>query len=419
MGLSSSLYSAISGLQSNSQAMGVTGNNISNSNTVGFKSSSTVFADLLSATIASSSGDSQVGRGSQVQSVKSNFSQGGFENTESTTDMAIDGDGFFIVSDPSNDIQLYTRNGSFNFDSQGYLISAEGYRLQGSLYNSAGNLISGSLDDIQIDGVSQIPAHQTSEVTLQTNLDCNSDIIAAFDVTTPVDTSNYSTTTTLYDSLGTTHLATTYFTKTADQTWEWNVAVDSDDLLAGGTDDLTVIASGTLTFNSDGELLTGQTGATGTLAWSNGSNSSQTITYSFDTTQYDNDSTVFAQDQDGYGPGEVTDVDIDTDGVVSAIYSNGETIKVAKISLATFANVNGLSAAGGSLYTATSSSGTATIGYPGESQGTLSTQSLELSNVDLAAEMVDLITIQSGYNANSKVITTTDEMLQEALNMKR
>ncbi len=219
MGLSSSLYSAISGLQSNSQAMSVTGNNISNSNTVGFKSSSTVFADLLSSAISSSSGNSQIGRGTQVQSVKSNFSQGGFENTESTTDIAIDGSGFFIVSNPANDTELYTRNGSFSFDNQGYLISAEGYRLQGSLYNSAGNLISGSLSDIQVDGVSQLGAQSTSEITLQTNLDSNSDIITAFDITDSVNTSNYSTTTSIYDSLGTAHLATTYFTKTADQTW--------------------------------------------------------------------------------------------------------------------------------------------------------------------------------------------------------
>lgn len=419
MGLSSSLYSAISGLQSNAQAMSVTGNNISNSNTVGFKSSSTVFADLLSSAISSSSGDSQIGRGTQVQSVTTNFSQGGFENTESTTDIAIDGSGFFIVSNPANDTELYTRNGSFSFDDQGYLISAEGYRLQGSLYNSAGNLISGSLANIQVDGISQLGAKSTSEVTLQTNLDSNSDIIATFDITDSVNTSNYSTTTSIYDSLGTAHLATTYFTKTADQTWNWNVGVDSDDLAVVSTDDLTVIASGTLTFDANGELLTGQTGTTGAIAWANGSNTSQSILYTFDTTQYDSDSSVFAQNQNGYTSGIVSSVDIDNDGIVSATYSNGITTEVAKIVLATFANADGLSAAGGSLYSSTRSSGTATIGYPGDSQGTLSVQSLELSNVDLTAEMVDLITIQNGYNANSKVIVTTNEMLEEALAMKR
>lgn len=419
MGLSSSLYSAISGLQSNSQAMSVTGNNISNSNTIGFKSSSTVFADLLSASISSSSGGDQVGRGSQVQSVTGNFSQGGFENTESTTDIAIDGNGFFIVSDSANDIQLYTRNGSFSFDDEGYLVNGEGYRVQGSLYNDAGNLISGTLTDIQVDGVSQLAAQETSEITLQTNLDSNSDIIAAFDVADAVNTSNYSTTTAIYDSLGTAHLATTYFTKTADQTWEWNIAVDSDDLAAGGADALTTIANGIITFDENGELLTGETATTAAIAWANGSNANQTISYNFATTQYDSDSTVFSQDQNGYTSGEVSSVDVDNDGIVSATYSNGKIMNVGMISLATFANVDGLSSVGGSLYSATSSSGSATIGYAGDSQGTLSVQSLELSNVDLAAEMVDLITIQSGYNANSKVIVTTNEMLEEALNMKR
>jgi len=128
---------------------------------------------------------------------------------------------------------------------------------------------------------------------------------------------------------------------------------------------------------------------------------------------------VFSQDQDGYASGEVTDVDIAADGTVSAVYANGETIAVAMISLASFTNPDGLDSEGGSLFAATAESGTPTIGYAGASQGTLVTQALELANVDLAAEFVDLITIQNGYTANSRVITTTDEMLQELLNLKR
>ncbi|MBU0960089.1 MAG: flagellar hook protein FlgE [Proteobacteria bacterium] len=419
MGLSSTLYTAISGLQSNSQAMTVTGNNIANTNTIGFKSSSTVFADMLSANIASSSGNSEVGQGSQVQSVLTDFSQGGFESTGSSTDLAIQGDGFLIVSDPANDIQLYTRNGSLSFDANGYLVTADGYRVQGSPFNDDGEMINGNLSDIQVDHVAQIAAKKTENVTLQTNLDSNSEILGAFDVVNPDDTSNYVTTATVYDSLGTAHLTTCYFTKTADQTWTWNLAVDSDDLAAGGAEDLTVVSSGVITFDENGNLLTGEVGTTGALAWANGSNAAQDITYNFETTQFDSDSTVFSQDQDGYASGEVTSVDIAADGTVSAVYSNGETIAVAMISLATFTNPNGLDSAGGSLYSATSQSGTPTIGYPGTSQGMLVTQALELSNVDLSAEFVDLITVQNAYTANSRVITTTDEMLQELLNLKR
>lgn len=417
MGLSSAFYTAISGLQGNSQAMTVTGNNIANSNTVGFKSSSTVFADLLSANIASSSGNSQVGRGSQVQTVQTCFSQGGFESTESGTDIAIEGSGFFIVSDPLSETCLYTRNGNFSFDDNGYLVTADGFRVQGSTYNADGILASGNLSDIQVDLVSQIEAQQTENVTLQTNLDSNSDILSGFDITAPEDTSNYATTTTIYDSLGTSHLLTCYFAKTADQQWDWHLTVDAADL--GGTaGDLQEIGNGTITFDENGNLLTGGAAAVAALTWDNGS-AAQNITYNFDTTQFNSDSTVFSQDQDGYPSGEVTDVDIAADGTVSAVYSNGETMAVAMISLATFINTDGLDAVGGSLYSATSESGTPTIGYAGASQGTLITQALELSNVDLATEFVDLITIQNGYSANSRVITTIDDMMQELINLKR
>ncbi|MDD2467958.1 MAG: flagellar hook protein FlgE [Desulfobulbus sp.] len=423
MGLSTALYTAITGLQGTSQAMTVTGNNIANSSTVGFKSSSTLFSDLLSANIASSGGNSQVGRGSQVQTVQTNYSQGGFESTESSTDLAIEGNGFFIVNDPLSDSTLYTRNGNFSFDDSGFLVTADGYRVQGSTYNDNGILASGNLRDIQVDLVSQIEAKQTENVNLQTNLDSNSDILnsGVFDLTSPEDTSNYATTTTVYDSLGTSHLFTCYFTKVSDQVWDWNLTVDGGDLTTGTPGVLENVGTGTLTFDSNGNLLSGDTGTSiaNILDWDNGSNQNQLITYSFDTTQFDSNSTVFSQDQDGYASGEVTDVDISADGTVSAVYSNGETISVAMISLATFINPDGLDATGSSLFSETGQSGTPTIGYPGSSQGTIITQALELSNVDLATEFVDLITIQNAYSASSKVITTTNEMLDELVNLIR
>nr|WP_321467330.1 flagellar hook protein FlgE [uncultured Desulfobulbus sp.] len=441
MGLSTALYTAITGLQGTSQAMTVTGNNIANSSTVGFKASSTLFSDLLSANIASSSGNSQVGRGSQVQTVQTNYSQGGFESTESSTDIAIEGSGFFIVSDPLSDSTLYTRNGNFSFDDDGYLVTADGYRLQGSIYNENGVLASGNLTDIQVDLVSQIEAKQTENVELQTNLDSNADILnlGVFDITAPEDTSNYATTTTVYDSLGTSHLLTCYFTKVSDLEWDWNLTVDGGDITGGTAGVLENIGSGTLYFDSEGNIITQDSGvarldtngnqiigepSTGTttassLLWNNGSDQAQQITYSFDTTQFDSDSAVFSQDQDGYASGEVTDVDIASDGTVSAVYSNGETMEVAMISLATFINPDGLDAVGSSLFSETNESGGPTIGYPGSSQGTLITQALELSNVDLATEFVDLITIQNAYSASSKVITTTNEMLDELVNLIR
>ena len=423
MGLSSTLYTGISGLKSNSEAMSVTGNNISNSNTVGFKSSATLFSDVLSASISSASGSSQVGRGVQISTVSTTFSQGSFQSTSNSTDLAIEGDGFFMVSSAGSEEVLYSRNGSFSFDSDGYLTNAEGYLVQGKLYDENGDLVGGDATDIQVDFDSQIPAHQTEELTLTTNLDSSSDIITAFDITNPDDTSNYSTSTQIYDSLGDTHLVTTYFTKTADQTWEWHMTADSSELDSSiaGLDDLTDIATGTLRFDSSGNLLSGETATTaaGDIIWTNGSDATQQVEMTFDTTQFSSSSIVISQSQDGYAPGEVVDVSIDDSGTVTASYSNGETIDIAMLTLATFVSPEGLSKQGGSLYAASSASGSASVGTAGASQGSIYTSSLELSNVDLAQEFVNLITIQNGYSASSKVITTTDEMLQELINMKR
>ena len=422
MGLSSTLYTGISGLKANSEAMSVTGNNISNSSTVGFKSSSTLFSDVLSASMASASGTTQVGRGVQISNVATTFSQGSFSSTSSDTDLAIEGDGFFMLGNDSNDEVTYTRNGSFDFDSDGYLVNTEGYQVLGKLYVD-GELSGGDPEAIQIDFDTQIPAHMTETITLTTNLNSGSDTITAFDITDAENTSNYSTSSQTYDSLGDTHLVTTYFTKTADQTWEWHTVVDSSELdssVAAATD-LTEVGSGTLIFDSDGNLTSGGVATTtaGAIVWNNGSDGTQQIEMNFNTTQFSSSSVVISQSQDGYSPGEVVDVSIDTDGTVSASYSNGESIDIAMLTLATFNNPSGLEKLGGSLYGQTSGSGDPSVGLAGASQGYIYTSSLELSNVDLSEEFVSLITIQNAYSASSKVITTTDEMLQELINLKR
>lgn len=421
MGLSSTLYSGVSGLQANSTAMSVTGNNISNSNTVGFKSSSTIFSDVLSASVATSSGTGQVGRGSGVSTVRTDFSQGSFQTTSSATDLAIEGESFFMVSAAGSEEVSYTRNGAFSFDSDGYLVNAEGYRVQGQSYNDAGEPSNGDPEDIFVDLDTQISAHATETIGLSTNLDASEEITGPFDSTDPTATSNYSTSTTIYDALGASHVVTTYFTKTADQQWDWNTAVDGVELNGGTAGELNIIAGGTLEFDDSGELASGITGSStaGILDWANGADASQLIRFEFDTTQFSSDSVVFSQDQDGYTSGDVIDVSIDNDGVVSATYSNGETMDVAVLTLASFANASGLVKEGGSLYSAGSMSGEPRIGTAGAAMGSIYTNALELSTVDLSQEFVDMITIQNGYSASSKVITTVDEMLQEVINLKR
>jgi len=421
MGLSSTLYSGVSGLQANSTAMSVTGNNISNSNTVGFKSSSTIFSDVLSASVATASGTGQVGRGTSVSTVRTNFSQGSFQTTSSATDLAIEGDGFFMVSPADSSECYYTRNGSFSFDSDGYLVNAEGYRVQGQGYSAAGEPLNGDPTDILVDLGTQIAAHGTESISMSTNLDASEDACGPFDSSDPETTSNYSTSTTVYDALGATHMVTTYFTKTDDQQWAWNTVVDGSELDGGTAGELNTIASGILEFDDSGNLLTGGTGSStaGILDWTNGANASQQIAFEFDTTQYSSDSVILSQTQDGYASGDVVDVNIDNDGVVSVTYSNGETKDVAVLSLASFSNPGGLVKEGNSLYSVSSNSGQPQVGTAGSSMGSIFTNALELSTVDLSQEFVDMITIQNGYSAASKVITSVDEMLQELINLKR
>ena len=411
MGISASLYSGISGLNTNGNAMSVIGNNIANTNTVGFKASRTVFSDMLSATVNGSGGVSQVGRGTGLSSVDNLFGQGTFESTESNTDLAIEGNGLFVLREPTSTTNFYSRAGAFRFNGDGYLVNPEGYRVQGKTFDANGNLTAGDPTDVLVDINAGIPANMTANMSLATNLDANSTTIAAaFDVTDPA-TYNYASSTTVYDSLGNTHMLSTYFTKTAANTWSYNIVDESNTTVAssGGTP---------LTFDSTGEQTGGGSITITGLNWGGGT-SIQDIDLTLDTTQYANESQVLSQDQDGYGPGNLMKISIDETGTVTANYSNGERIKVSQIVLAKFANFGGLSKEGQNLFSATDAAGPPRTGVPGAELGNLFTNALEQSTVDLAAEFVKMITTQRGFQANSRVITTTDEMLGELINLKR
>ena len=255
MGVSSALYSGVSGLMANSNAMSVIGNNIANSNTIGFKSSRTIFGDILAGNVAGSAGSSQVGRGVNLSTVDNIFSQGTFSNTESNSDLAIEGPGFFIVSDPvsGSSSRSYTRAGAFRFNDDGFLVNPEGYNVLGFNLNDDGDT-TGDLTPIWADTQSFISAHASENVTVNTNLDSDAVVGPAFDPLDPNGTSNYATSIQAYDSLGTTHLMTTYFTKTGPQAWAWNTVVDGGEI--GGTvDTLTVVGSGTLNYDASGDLI--------------------------------------------------------------------------------------------------------------------------------------------------------------------
>jgi len=419
MGISSALYSGVSGLNTNSQAMSVIGNNLANTNTVGFKGSRTVFADLLSSSINGSGGTSQVGRGVGMSKVDQIFSQGTFESTESGLDVAIEGSGFFILKEPGDETPYYSRAGAFRFDDDGYLVNPEGYRVQGKAFDIDGVLSAGDPGDIQIPGTGLIAGNATSTLALTTNLDSSEEIItAAFDATDST-TYNYSSSAQIFDTLGNPHLLTTYFIKTADNTWNWAwSAEDSTGAPLGGT------GTETLQFTSDGVLDPANpvplidSIAAADLDWANGSTATG-IDITFDTTQFNSANVVLSQDQNGFGAGNLTGVEIDPDGIVIASYSNGKQTKVAQLVLGKFVNTNGLSLEGNNLYRETTTSGPPRVGLPGAELGKVFTNSLEQSNVDMGAEFVRMITVQRGFQANSKIITTVDELLGELINLKR
>lgn len=427
MGISSALYSGVSGLNTNGQAMSVIGNNLANTNTVAFKGARTVFADLLSGNISGSGGPSQVGRGVGMSRVDNIFSQGTFESTESNLDVAIEGDGFFVLKEPGNETAYYSRAGAFRFDDEGYLLNPEGYRVQGKPFDATGELAAGNATDIQVAGTGLIAGSATTTLTLTTNLDSTEPILgtAGFLITDPT-TYNYSSSVTVFDTLGNPQLLSTYFIKTADNEWAYAWSAEEDDGI-GGTILQGISADNALTFTPKGVLVgsvavppvvtTGDILAAD-LDWNNGSTPTG-ITITFDTTQFNSESIVISQDQNGYGAGNLTGVEIDPEGIVIASYSNGEQTKIGQLVLGKFVNPNGLSAAGSNLFVETGSSGPPRTGIPGPELGKVFTNSLEQSNVDMGAEFVRMITVQRGFQANSKIITTVDELLGELINLKR
>lgn len=418
MSVTSALYTGISGLAANGEAMSVIGNNISNINTTGFKEGRMLFSDVLSSTI---SGGSQIGRGVQIQAVQNEFTQGSFESTQSATDLAIQGDSFFVLQD--NNGRYYTRAGAFTFDKDKILVNPDGKQVLGyGIVQSTGQS-NGVLAPIDLTNFATTPPKMTSDMKMVLNLDSTQSTPAlAWDPTNPVATSNFSTSMTVYDSQGNAHTATTYFRKTAANAWDWHAIVPDATAVNGAAGNEV---DGTLTFNAAGAL-TGQTPSSGTaqnITFGGGVTAPQPIMFDFGvgaTTQYASSSIITQQSQDGYYQGSLTKISVDSEGFVNGVYSNGQLQKIAQVALAKFSAPEGLSKAGGTTFEETLESGQpmlSSASTPGV--GSILSDSLEQSNVDMAAQFVKMITTQRGYSANSKTITTADQMLQEVLNLKQ
>ena len=413
-----SLFSGISGLNSSSDAMAVIGDNIANVNTTGFKSSSVSFGNMFSASLGESNSNS-AGNGVKMLSINQMWTSGSFENTGNATDLAINGKGLFVLQNDAG-AQFYTRAGNFTFDDAGYLVSSDGYRVQGYEINEGGGL--DALGDINIAGDNTYKNQETSELTIGLNLDSGAE-----------DGETYSTTITVNDSLGNDIPLTLEFTKVAGVN-EWTVAssisgttgtATIDDDLDGDGDPTTNPV--TLVFDSSGKL-TNTVDPVITLDLINGAVTGQEITLDIvedgasngNVTGYPSPTMMSSQSQDGYAAGILLSVSVDNDGIVTGSYSNGQLIDLYRVALADFPSYSGLTKMGNNLYTASKNSGQASIGIIGTGRlGTISSNSLEMSNVDLAKEFVKMITTQRAYQANSRVISTSDELLTELINIKR
>ena len=538
MSLVKSLNAGVSGLNAFQAKMDVIGNNIANVDTAGFKSSSITFAEMLNQDIGrEGSGDSapqlsnQVGLGVRVSSISRNFSQGALQSTGRTTDLAITGDGFFVVNSGGED--LLSRSGNFVFNSDGYLVDQAGNNVMGYNADRSGSIIAGgSPESLRVDFENPLAPQQTELVTLAGNLNANTsqskvlvaqsgfttngdsaegatlindlsqtltdlaagDVIAfdvtlndgstttinhtfavgdtvddminsfntglptgegelvlvdgsltlrssqlgdselaitnttitgtgdinfpGFSVSQEGETSSQTMSTTIYDNLGRAHSLILEFTQTANNTWEYEASfLDGETISSGATGDVTFDELGQLTSEDLLSFTFEPGGGAGTTGFDVSLGDSSTGT-SF--TQYSGQNTAKVTSQDGYRSGLLVDIAIDGDGQVQGIYDNGNSAVLAQLAMATVQNNNGLEMIGSGLFRATSAAGETFVETAADMASTsITSGSLEGSNVDLAREFTNMITSQRAYQSNARVITTSDEMLTEAVNLKR
>jgi flagellar hook protein FlgE len=413
-----SLFAGMVGLNVNSTSMTVLGDNIANVNTTAFKSNRSSFANILASSLAGSV-SSDVGRGVQFQGTTPMWTQGTIENTNNPTDMAINGSGFFVLQD-SGGANFYSRAGEFYFNRDGNLVNlgglfVQGYEVTGT--NPDGSLILGAVTNIDTSAQGSSPPQETGTLSVDANLD-----------SATADLGTYATTTTVYDSLGNAIPLTLTFTKSAapaTNTWTAAASVPASVALPASVN----LVGGSFVFDAFGNLTGPGADPVITIDPLLSGASPMNITWDvYDATgasngsltQYSSPSTTTYQNQNGYPSGTLRTVDVNEFGVVTGSYSNGQLKPLFQLVMADFPSYYGLTKMGKNLYAESLESGTALYGTPQSGRlGSISTSAIEMSNVDLAAEFVKMITTQRAFQANSRVITTSDEILNELINLKR
>ncbi len=453
-----SLFSGVSGLKNHQTRMDVIGNNISNVNTYGFKTSRVTFQDMLSQTLSGAAkpeenvggvNPKQVGLGMTIASIDRIFTQGSIQTTGNQTDLAISGDGFFMVS--NGDKNFFTRAGTFSLDRDGNLVNpANGLKVQGWMAerNEEGEMIlnsKGTPQDVVVPIYSKVEAKETSVVKYKCNLDSKKPVlpenatpkmIASAAVTTNID---------VYDNLGNPHRMTLNLWHTGVN--EWTASASMSDANGPVTLDIPGMEGANqenssskmiLRFSPDGRLIAAND--EGTADGINQGNIFANLNYRIDgdpnvrnirldlgksglvegITQFSSPSTTKAVEQDGYSMGYMEGFNIDNSGVITGVYSNGVKQAIGQVAMAVFTNPGGLTAVGENLFEVSNNSGLANIGEANQGgRGKIVAGALEMSNVDLSDQFTDMIITQRGFQANSRTITTSDQMLQELINLKR
>lgn len=423
-----SMFAGVSGLRNHQTRMDVIGNNIANVNTLGYKRGRVTFQDMLSQNIrgASSPQDGrggtnpqQIGLGMSVGAISTVWTPGASESTGYATDMMVNGDGFFIVG--TGDMKYYTRAGNFDFDEFGNLVNPNGMLVQGWMVDEDGNIdTTQPIDSISIPKGQAIEPKETTKASYKNNLDSDTAVGETVPITLEIN-----------DSLGNPYTINLLLEKTA--TGEWDVVVPEEDDGSGtmvpvypkGISDIAV-TGGPVVFDTNGKYDDTATTAVSLAitydpAENIGNDGDTDVDIDFSKlTQYNSESNVEMTTQDGQSSGVLNGYTVDSTGVITGSFSNGQTKKLAQVAVATFNNAAGLVKQGGNLYAVSNNSGQPQVGTAGAGdKGEIASGQLEMSNVDLSQEFTDMIITQRGFQANSRIITVSDEMLQELVNLKR
>lgn len=414
----------LSGLNGATTSLDVIGNNIANASTVGFKQSQAQFSDVY-ANALSGGHSNQIGIGTTVSDIAQQFTQGNISNSNNPLDLAINGGGFFRMS--NNGVVTYSRNGQFHVDSEGFIVNGDNLNLTGFRSDSAGNIVASAPGALRMNTADLTP-QATTKFETGFNLDSRTTVPATIPTFDANDPTTYTSTTSasIFDSLGNQHVLTLYFQKNAANSWDAFATVDGEVDAAGAPIGVTLDGGGStgLTFDSNGVLTAPAAPIVvsvdlATIDPSNGATSPLDFELDFSSaTQFGANFGVNSLVQDGFTSGRLAGFNVSDLGIISGNYTNGETRTLGQIALTNFSNPNGLAPMGGNQWAETGDSGQPLVGGPGSGTlGVLQSSAVEDSNVDLTTELVNMITAQRVYQANAKTIETQDAILQTLVNL--